>query len=152
MFWTYGQSEKWTLSDDLTRHIASTWLIFLEILSWVFDSDSVRSMLYHWMLSCQNLQMGCHKCSAVNVIKKTKTPSPESSSELHWLSDRRFSAKLMSTFAGRGCHVVSMTEPYCHILGFLDRSRYFFFESSSSIVLTRLSGPNSIPTTSQKIW
>jgi hypothetical protein len=28
----------------------------------------------------------------------------------------------------RGCHLVSMTDPYGHILGFIDRSRYFFFQ------------------------
>jgi hypothetical protein len=28
-------------------------------------------------------------------------------------------------FADRGCHVVSVTDPYGLILGFLDRSRYF---------------------------
>jgi hypothetical protein len=27
--------------------------------------------------------------------------------------------------ADRGCHVVSVTDPYGRILGFLDRSRYF---------------------------
>jgi hypothetical protein len=32
------------------------------------------------------------------------------------------------TFAETGCHVVSMTDPYGRILGFLDRSRYFFFQ------------------------
>jgi hypothetical protein len=26
------------------------------------------------------------------------------------------------------CHVVSVTDPYCSNLGFLDRSRYFFFQ------------------------
>jgi hypothetical protein len=35
--------------------------------------------------------------------------------------------------------VVSVTDPYGRILGFLDRS--------SSVVLTRLSGPRSRPTT-----
>jgi hypothetical protein len=30
--------------------------------------------------------------------------------------------------AERGCHVVSVTNPYGRILGFLDRSRYFFFQ------------------------
>jgi hypothetical protein len=30
--------------------------------------------------------------------------------------------------AERGCHVVSLTDPYGRILGFLDRSRYFFFQ------------------------
>jgi hypothetical protein len=28
----------------------------------------------------------------------------------------------------RECHVVSVTVPYGSILGFLDRSRYFFFQ------------------------
>ena len=37
-------------------------------------------------------------------------------------------------------------------LCFLDRSRYFFYSSSSSIDLMRLSGPRSRPTTTQKIW
>jgi hypothetical protein len=28
-------------------------------------------------------------------------------------------------FVDRGCHMVSVTDTYCRILGFLDRSRYF---------------------------
>jgi hypothetical protein len=43
-------------------------------------------------------------------------------------SDRCLSAKLMQTFADRGCHVVSVTDPHGRILGFLARSRYFFFQ------------------------
>jgi hypothetical protein len=35
--------------------------------------------------------------------------------------------------------MVSVTDPYGLILRFLDRGRYFFLSSSSSIVLTRLS-------------
>jgi hypothetical protein len=46
-------------------------------------------------------------------------------SELYRPSDRRLSAKWVPTFADRGRHVVSATDPYCCILGFLDRSRYF---------------------------
>jgi hypothetical protein len=33
--------------------------------------------------------------------------------------------EVMPTFEDRGCHVVSMTDPYGRILGFLDRNRYF---------------------------
>jgi hypothetical protein len=40
-------------------------------------------------------------------------------------SDRRMSAKLVPTFADRGCRVVSAADPHGRILGFLDRSRYF---------------------------
>jgi hypothetical protein len=58
--------------------------------------------------------------------KQTKqTPWSESGSELYRPSDSRLSAKLVSTFADRECHVVSVTDPYGRIIGFLDWSRYF---------------------------
>jgi hypothetical protein len=53
---------------------------------------------------------------------------PESASELYRPSDRRLSANLVSSFDDRRCHVVSVTDPYGRILGFLDRSPYFFFQ------------------------
>jgi hypothetical protein len=37
-------------------------------------------------------------------------------------------------------------------LSFQDRSRYFFIQVAPQLFLTRLSGPRSRPTTSQKIW
>jgi hypothetical protein len=67
-------------------------------------------------------------------------------------SDRRLLTKLVPTFVDRGCRVVSATDPHGPIFGFLDRSRYFVLPSSSSIVLTRLSGPRSRPTASREIW
>jgi hypothetical protein len=54
-----------------------------------------------------------------------KTPWSESASELYRQSDRRLSAKSLPTFADKGCHVVSVTDPYGRILDFLGRSRYF---------------------------
>jgi hypothetical protein len=33
--------------------------------------------------------------------------------------------EVIANFAAKGCHVVSVTDPYGRILGFLDRSRYF---------------------------
>jgi hypothetical protein len=56
---------------------------------------------------------------------KNKTAWSESASELYRPSDRRLSAKWLPTFADRGCHVVSVTDPYGHILRFLDNNRYF---------------------------
>jgi hypothetical protein len=38
------------------------------------------------------------------------------------------SAKLVPTFADIGCRVVSATDPHGRILGFLGRSRYYFFQ------------------------
>jgi hypothetical protein len=49
-------------------------------------------------------------------------PWPWSTSELCRPRDRRLSAKLVPTSADRGCRVVSVTDPYGHILGFLDRT------------------------------
>jgi hypothetical protein len=40
-------------------------------------------------------------------------------------NDRSLSAKWLPTVADRGCHVVSVTDPYGRILGFLDRNCYF---------------------------
>jgi hypothetical protein len=59
---------------------------------------------------------------------RNETSWPESVSELYRLSDGRLSAKLVSTFADRVCYVVSVTDPSGRILGFLDRSSYFFFQ------------------------
>jgi hypothetical protein len=36
--------------------------------------------------------------------------------------------EISATFADRRCRVVSATDPYGHILGFLDRSHHFFFQ------------------------
>jgi hypothetical protein len=60
--------------------------------------------------------------------KQKQTPWPEFASELYGPSDRRLSAKLVPTAADRRCRVVSVTDPYGSILGFLDQSRYFFFQ------------------------
>jgi CBS-domain-containing membrane protein len=65
---------------------------------------------------------------AMPRYQRRGTRRTESASELYRPSDRRLSAKLVPTFADRGCHLVSVTDPYGRILGFLDRSRYFFFQ------------------------
>jgi CBS-domain-containing membrane protein len=42
----------------------------------------------------------------------------ESASKLYRPSDLHLSAKLVPTFANRGCHMVSVTDSYGRILGF----------------------------------
>jgi hypothetical protein len=59
------------------------------------------------------------------ITNLKRTTWPESASELYGPSDRRLSAKLVPTFADRGCHV---TDSCGRILGFLDRSHYFYFQ------------------------
>jgi hypothetical protein len=53
---------------------------------------------------------------------KNQTPWPE------FPSDCRLSVKLVATFEDRGCYVVRVTDPCGRILGFQDRSCYFFFQ------------------------
>jgi hypothetical protein len=85
------------------------------------------------------------QCTGLALLpnKQKRTPWSESATELYRPSGCRLSARLVPTFAERGCHVVSVTDPYCRILGFLARSRYLFLSCNSSILLTRLSGPRS---------
>jgi hypothetical protein len=52
------------------------------------------------------------------------TPWSKSASELYRPSDRRLSAKRLPTFADRGSHVVSVTNPYGRVLDFRDRLFY----------------------------
>jgi hypothetical protein len=58
---------------------------------------------------------------ALGIYPGSTTPWPESASELYRPSDRHLSAKLVPAFVDRGCHVVSMTDPYGCVLRFLDR-------------------------------
>jgi hypothetical protein len=57
-----------------------------------------------------------------------QTPWPLSASEPYQPGDRRLLAKLVLTFADRGCRVICATDPHGRILGFLDRSRYYVFQ------------------------
>jgi hypothetical protein len=63
--------------------------------------------------------------SEPHSLTNKQTPWSVSASELHRPSDHRLSAKWLPTFVDRGCHVISVTDPYGRILDFLDRSRYF---------------------------
>jgi hypothetical protein len=60
--------------------------------------------------------------------KQKQIPWAEFAREIYRPSDRRLSGKLVPTFAGRRCHVVSVMNPYGHTLGFLEWSRYLLFK------------------------
>jgi hypothetical protein len=72
---------------------------------------------------CLNQQslLHCLALSGRYTLPNKQTLWSESASELYRPRDSRLSAKLVPTFADRGCHVVSVTGPYGGILGFLDR-------------------------------
>jgi hypothetical protein len=90
------------------------------------------SPLYSLIRGETNIQLH-HTRIIRQEIKKKKTPWSESASELYRPSDRCLLAKLMPTFVDRGCHVVSMTDPYGRIIAFLDRSRYVLFQAAPQL-------------------
>jgi hypothetical protein len=49
-------------------------------------------------------------------IRGTRLYEKESASELYRPSDRCLSARLVPAFAERGCHIISVTDPYGRIL------------------------------------
>jgi hypothetical protein len=96
---------------------------------------------------------GALDARAWRVLKTNKIPGFYSASELYRLMTATGLRILMPSFADRGvsCGQRDGT-PTVVNLGFLDRSRYFFHSSSSSVILSRLSGPNSTLTASQRTW
>jgi hypothetical protein len=90
------------------------------------------SVLFHsW------LRFPCISLDITTILNRRITPPPpkmyifkclyftitswaESASKLYRPSDLRLSVKLVPTFAVRGCHVVSVKDPYGSIFGFLD--------------------------------
>jgi hypothetical protein len=86
---------------------------------------------------------------AVNL--HTKTPWPQSASELYRPSDRRLSANLLPTLLKQVSHGQRNGSLRPYFL-FSRPEPLLFLPSSSSFVLMRLSGPRSRLTSSQKIW
>jgi hypothetical protein len=66
----------------------------------------------------------------LSTVIKTKTKLRDLSPRANY-TDRAIPACQRSDcqlFADRRCHVVSVTDPYGRILGFLDSNRYFYMK------------------------
>jgi hypothetical protein len=94
---------------------------------------------FHKPTACRYIDCGVHNMkiksfekNIFNMTTRHKTKlcglSPPARSKLNRPNDRCLSSNLVPTFADRGWRVVSVTDPYSSILGFLDRSRYCFFQ------------------------
>jgi hypothetical protein len=57
-----------------------------------------------------------------------QTPWSESASELYRPSESRLSAKLVPTLTDRGCHVVSVTDPFVVFSAFYTGAATFFLK------------------------
>jgi hypothetical protein len=104
------------------------------------SSDTEIDQYFHLVLyECTRTTAGV-KIFLISITNLSRLPSSDEVNNKYlnslalvrkWnvqTSDRRLSAKLVPTFADRGCLVVSTTDPHGRILGFLDRSRYYFFQ------------------------
>jgi hypothetical protein len=113
---------------------AVLWLEYLQtsLYFYISNSDEIRSP--KWSLPKRHLNFSI-------------TPWPKFASEPYRQSGRRRSAKLVPTFFLRieGCHVVSAPDPHGRQSLFSRPELLLFYSSSSSIDLTRLSGPRSRP-------
>jgi hypothetical protein len=97
-----------------------------------------RYLPEHMTLQCMklvNLSRGLSSDLWYHVVSNW-TPYPQSASEQYRPNDRRLSAKLLPTFSEIGCRVISTTDPYGHVLGFLDQSPYFFFQVAPQLMTT----------------
>jgi hypothetical protein len=98
----------------------------------IYFAKGVRELLTtQFSTSCQFISLRSkysprNSVCLSNIVNKTSWPKSER--ELYRPSGRRLSAKLVPTVVVRGCCVVSTTDPHSRILGFLDRSRYYFFQ------------------------
>jgi hypothetical protein len=108
--------------------------------------------LFSWLRPCIALGRAIPYMSYCRVLKLKLNSVALSASELYRERDRRLSVELMPTFedggVSRGQRGGSI-QPYSR---FSRPEQILSLPSSSSIVLTRLSGPRSRPITSRKIW
>jgi hypothetical protein len=135
---------------DLLSSSAYSWTMKMEeVCSFETSVDFQRTTRRYIPENCiiivQSTQKQKHLHNFSYTLKKTPWP-PQPASELYRPSDRRVSAKLMPTFCGqrvpRGQRDESL-RPYSR----LSRPKpLLLLPSSSSVVLTRLSGSPSRPT------
>jgi hypothetical protein len=98
------------------------------IAVWSLNTFNSCHCLHRYTLKNINIINNVKNQERLRIIHTKKIMWPESASGLYRPSDRRLSAKLVPIFVDRGCHMASVTDPYGRTLGFLDRSRYFFFK------------------------
>jgi hypothetical protein len=95
------------------------------------SSKYKESFVYIYICYCET-KLGTMYCSHVLIFATNKELKMEEQlrgfrplANYTDRATRRLSETLVPTSADRGCRVVSAADPCGHILGFLDRSRYF---------------------------
>jgi hypothetical protein len=115
-----------TAAQPMTGRILYQWRHFLNTVT----DFRIDVAIFIWI--CENRKE--RRTRILNyfskVTAKEKKNSVSSVSKRTIPTERPPLVSEVSTnfFADRGCHVVSLTYPYSRILGFLDRSHYYFFQ------------------------
>jgi hypothetical protein len=87
-----------------------------------------RSETHNWYnISSYNFALLNYLCSCINFYIKNSVASVRKRT-IPTEQQPLVSEVIANFSADRGCHVVSVTNPYGRILGFLDQSRYYFFQ------------------------
>jgi hypothetical protein len=127
----------WVLGSGLwhTATLCPVWMTPSTCLSIGLSSASITSEGFDFPDNCLPFSPLSNSWRASLPAKKnTESHQIKKKTELHGLSPRanytdRITAACRRSdfqlFADRGCHVVSVTDPYGRILGFLERRRYF---------------------------
>jgi hypothetical protein len=102
-----------------TDQLHDLYRLCLQIQARIKAISSCNSSVQRWCL--------------INVLLQTHTKK-------NWVRERTtpterppFVGEVSAVFADRGCHVVSVTDPYGRILGFPDRSCSFFFRVDTQL-------------------
>jgi hypothetical protein len=113
----------------------------VELLQWALTQ--LLSSLSKWCRNISHMEWMGPVSVQLMLQKKKKQKNSVAlvCKQLYRLSDRRLSAKLVPTFADESVTWSVQRIPTAVNLSFLDPEPLLFRSSSSSVVLTRLSGP-----------
>jgi hypothetical protein len=122
---------EWKVTKKKKQNIDKYWCPWFEL----YNTSCVYSVTEK-ILNCDryNYMLREYICSQTSKKKLIlckflyKTPWPQFTNEIYQQSDRCLLAKLLPTFKHRGCRVVSVTDPYGHILNCLGLTCCFFFQ------------------------
>jgi hypothetical protein len=115
-----------TLTAQARLDLILSQLIPLHALHVSLKSLLISSFHLHLLTASPGIQRRRFHLSSRYSLMTSMASQP--TSEPYLSSDRRLSAKLVPTFADRGCHVFSAANPHGRNFDFLDRSRYYFFK------------------------
>jgi hypothetical protein len=121
----------------------------MNVPKYIMQIHTVVSRNYNEILRVNSIEFAVQQSSTKS---NKQTSWPESASELYRPSNRRLSAKLLSSFANRGVSHSQRGGSLRPDSRFSRPEPLLFLPSSSSFVLKRTSGPRSRHTTSQEIW